>query len=122
MVQPLTTKEQTSLAVQLPFMVDEILAVLWDMEHYDAVEHEKDGHIKQHLDDIPQAPQDCEDMKNGLFRFGLKPENVITFPDKTFKGMRKTYREEVEVRLKAGKLSKPPVNYFVVHVFAGHGM
>jgi hypothetical protein len=95
MVQPLTTKESISFASQLPFMVDEILAVLWDMEHYDAVEHEKDGHIKQHLDDIPQAPQDCEDMKNALFRFGLKPEDVITFPDKTFKGMRKTYREEV---------------------------
>ena len=103
-------------------MVDEILAVLWDMEHYDAVEHEKDGHIKQHLDDIPQAPQDCEDMKNALFRFGLKPEDVITFPDKTFKGMRNTYMKEIYSRLSAGNKRKPPVNYFVVHVFAGHGM
>ena len=119
MSEPLTIQEQMR---QTNFIPNEILLVLLDITNYDTVWHDNNGNPKQQMTDVPQASKDCEDMKVAFLRFGVKQDNIVEFPDKTYMGIRATYKKKVADRLGEGKRTRPRTNYFVVHVLAGHGV
>ena len=59
------------------FIPDRILAVLFGQSNFDAVETDDDNeHSKQAMANIPQATQDCEDMKEFLSWFDVQPEDI----------------------------------------------
>ena len=93
MCTQLTIEEQLEQAKQAGFKPDETILVSLDVTVYDEVEHIKDGQTKQFMTDVPQASKDCEDLYECLLKLSLKPENRITFPDKSWKGINKTYKE-----------------------------
>ena len=73
------------------------------------------------MSDIPQAHQDCEDMKEFVTWFGAKPENIFMLDNPTDKEAKQIYMK-INKMLKAGQDKVPQVNYLVWHVFAGHGV
>ena len=104
------------------FHPDHILVVLFGQSCFNAVEtDDENGKPKQAMSDIPQAAQDCEDMKEFVTWFGALPENIFMLENPTAKETSKIYMK-INKMLKAGQDSVPQVNYAIWHVFAGHGV
>ena len=103
------------------FIPTHVLAVLFSQSCFNAVEtDDKNGHPKQAMSDIPQATQDCEDMKEFVTWFGAKPEHIYMLDNPTDKEAKQLYMK-INKMLKAGQQSVPQVNYVIWHAFAGHG-
>lgn len=104
------------------FIPNRILGVLFGQSIFDAVEtDDENGHPKQAMANIPQAKQDCEDMKEFLSWFGAQPEDIFMLDNPTFKEVRQLYLK-INKMLLQGQNTVPQVNFVVWHVFCGHGI
>ena len=99
-----------------------ILAVLFGQNTFNAVEtDDENGQPKQAMLDIPQATQDCNDMKEFVMWFGAKNENIFMLDNPTLKKTKDIYTK-INKLLKEGQEKIPQENYMIWHVFAGHGV
>ena len=121
MVKPLNIREQMQ---RTPFVQNHTLLVLVGTSHFDKVSKKrKQGDFSPVFPDIPQAKQDCLDLLGCLRNYGVtSKQNIYRLDDDpTLLQVTKVLRL-ITNRLEAGIQIGPRVNYFIVWLFAGHGM
>ena len=123
MTTPLDVHEQMK---QQWFVPTRTLLLLFSMTNFDAVLKKNDkpdqGPDKPVFAELPAAETDCIDLKKCMEEFNIKDEHDVFILENVTEKVVLGTLTEIRNRLKQGRKEKPPTNYLVISLFAGHGI
>ena len=105
-------------------MPDHAIALYFGMAKFDEVLYQdKSGNWVQKAPDIPQAKQDCDDLRACFEKYNIRDEDQVLdlSCNPTLKEVNKAF-SVIFQKLKAGKKASKKVNYLVIVFIAGHGV
>ena len=82
----------------------------------------KNGVVKQALNNLPDVEKDCDEFKKCLHKYAIKRDNIIDLSNDPSSEKVKTEFDKLSKRMRAGKKSEPAERFFVICLFAGHGL
>ena len=91
------------------------------MSAYSAVLKEEGDASSQAYEDVPQAKETCDRVKDYLNNFGVEDHNVFELSNPTAAKTEQTYKTIASI-VDQGRAKSPPENHLIVHCFVGQGV
>ena len=119
MTQPLDAREQMQLEW---FKPRHNILITFGMSKFDACWKIEKGKFVQYMRNLPDVEDDIHGFKKCLAKYNVHEWEELKLPINPTEAQVEDVMHNLQCKIENGNDEKPPINYLVIFLFAGHGM